>query len=109
MVYEPAAVVHHKIGAERLSFEHFRRRRRLGASYRAQRAGWQTRHWITVMPLRMHLAPWRAAVGWLGCWLAGDPRWRRFERELQWRDDLGVVLARLRLWWARLRQRGANG
>jgi GT2 family glycosyltransferase len=86
MAYEPAAVVRHKIGADRMTPEYFRRRRSAGAAYQAQLAGWR------------HRAPWVAAGRWILAVVRGEPWGRRFARELDLRDALRVWRARLGLW-----------
>ncbi len=86
MAYEPAAVVRHKIGAERMTPEYFRRRRSAGAAYQARLAGWR------------HPAPWVAGGRWILAVLRGEPWGRRFVRELDLRDALRVWRARLGLW-----------
>jgi len=98
VVYEPAAVVYHKIGAERLTPEYFRRRRRQAGVYHALRAPWRPRHLVTVMPFSLYRRIGRSAAGWLWCALRGDPWWRRFHHELALREALGTWRHRLRLW-----------
>jgi len=98
VAYEPAAVVHHKIGAERLTPKYFRRRRRHGGLYRAQQARWTRRHLLTVMPLGFYGSVWRSMVGWITCTLRRDPWWRRFQHELALREALSTWWYRLRLW-----------
>ncbi len=98
VVYEPAAVVYHKIGPERLTPAYFRRRRRLGGPYQSQRAGWRKRHLVTIMPLGLYGKVWHAAMGWVTCALRGEPWWRRFKHELLLREALGTWGYRLRLW-----------
>jgi GT2 family glycosyltransferase len=103
IVYEPAAVVRHKIGPERLTPAYFRRRRRHGGRYRALEAGWRRRHLWSIMPLRLYARIGRFAWEWLRSSLRREPWWRRFHRELQLREALDTGWHRLRLWprwWA---------
>lgn len=83
MVYEPDAVVRHKIGPERMTPEYFRRRRKAGAAYQAQRPGWRRR------------APWVAAGRWILAVVRREPWGKRFARELDLREALRVWRARL--------------
>jgi GT2 family glycosyltransferase len=98
IVYEPAAVVYHKIGPERLTLGYFRQRRRLGAAYRARQMGWRQEHLLTLVPLAWYGRVWRSALGWASCALRGAPWWQRFQHELSLREAVGTWCYRLRRW-----------
>jgi GT2 family glycosyltransferase len=98
IVYEPAAVVHHRIPAERLTPAYFRRwRDRMGA-YQSYFVPWKVSHLMTVMPLwRYRMLLWLAAQ-WLGRVVARRPWWERFQYELFLREAFSVWVRRLQLW-----------
>lgn len=98
IVYEPAAVVSHKIGPERLTATYFRRRRRHAGVYWARGIPWSRRHLVTVMPLGRYRRTWGLTRDWVRSLLGGVPWWQRFHRELLLRDDLSVWWYRLRAW-----------
>jgi GT2 family glycosyltransferase len=98
VVYEPEAVVYHKIGPERLTPRYFRRRRRKAGFYLARQAPWSARHLLTVMPWPLYAKIGRSAAGWVQCTLRGSPWWQRFQHELSLRESLGTWWHRLRLW-----------
>jgi GT2 family glycosyltransferase len=98
VVYEPAAVVSHKIGPERLTARYFRRRRRHAGAYWVRDIPWSRRHLVTIMPLRRYRRTLGLVRDWVHSSLRGAPWWQRFHRELLLREDLSVWWYRLRLW-----------
>ena len=65
VVYEPAAVVYHKIGPERLVPRYFRRRRRQAGLYRALVMPWTRADLLTIAPLGLYARIARLAAGWV--------------------------------------------
>lgn len=98
VVYEPAALVYHKIGPDRLSVDYLRRWRHRQGYYNAYRVPWKSSHLLTVMPL------WRGAVTvrvlgeWVRAVVTRQSWWTRFLWELKLRSELGVWAHRFQQW-----------
>ncbi len=96
--YEPAAVVQHKVGAERMNPEYFRRWRHREGYYLAHLIPWKPFHLVTIMPL------WRARVtlnvlaAWIRSVVTRQPWLTRFKAELLVRQEVSVWARRLQLW-----------
>jgi GT2 family glycosyltransferase len=98
VVYEPSAVVYHKIGPDRLTPEYFRQRRRYAGPYAAWQAGWRRRHVLTIVPMRLHAEVCRSLWRWVSSVVARDLWWRRFKHELSLREALDTWWHGVRLW-----------
>lgn len=98
IMYEPASVVHHKVGKDRLTPEYFRRWHELTGLYRALGLGWKPHHVLTVMPLYGYGEMWRWFIQWLRTNGSGEERWIRLVHECRLRLWWSVWLQRLRLW-----------
>jgi len=98
VVYEPRAVVHHKIGRDRLTPEHFRAWYTRMGYFKALQTPWQKYHLVTIVPLA-----WYREVGGLiaAWWRAGSaPTPQRFWKRLGYECRLRRAAAQ---WWHRLR------
>ena len=98
VVYEPAAIVYHKIGPERLIPRYFRRRRRQAGLYHALEMPWTRADLLTIAPLGLYTRIARLAAGWVRRTLSGAPWWQRFACELALRDAVSTWRYRARLW-----------
>lgn len=103
IVYEPAAVAHHAVGAERMTPAYFRMWHDRAGYYRAYTLPWKATHAVTVMPMWRYgrLAGW--AARWLVRALLRRPWWARFYAELRLREEWSVLRHRAALWprWVR--------
>ena len=98
IVYEPQALIHHKIGRNRLTSNAFRAWYDRQGFYRAYELAWRPHHLVTIMSLYCYQEWWSCIKRW---WLA--PRspeafWERLSYECKARAWLHVFLHRLRLW-----------
>ena len=98
VVYEPAAVVYHKIGADRMTLDYFRRWRDRAGYYYAYLVEWRKLHLITVMPVWRYQRLWELFWIWVKKNWDKKEFWERFEAELRFREELGLWAHRLQLW-----------
>ncbi len=98
VVYEPAALVYHKIRAERMTPQSFRRWRHMTGYYHAYLLPWHKTHLLTIMPLWRYQRTWQLLSIWLKRTLRGSPWWERFHFELLLREDLTIWRRRIQLW-----------
>ena len=98
IIYEPAALVYHKLGAERMSLSYFRKQRHALGYYKAYLLPWRPVHLFTVMPVTWYGQLGKALVGWMSALLVRRPWVERFQRELWVRQCLSVWRHRLQLW-----------
>ncbi len=98
IVYEPAAVVAHLIGPDRLTLQYLRQWRHRQGVFEARRIPWKPLHLITVMPLWRWAVSLRIIGRWVAATLLGRSWWQRFYCELKVREEAGVWGERLRQW-----------
>ena len=98
VVYEPQAIVYHKIGADRTTPAYFRRWRRMTGSYHAYALPWRKYHLITVMPASWYRHTLGFAMGWLRKWITRRPWIERFQDEMKLHEHAGMLGRRLTLW-----------
>ena len=97
-VYEPTAVVHHKIGADRLTVPYFRYWRRESGHYHARLLAWQKHHLLTVVSPNWYFETFSVAWRWVIKTLTRRPWAERLECELILRFKWSQWLHRLQLW-----------
>jgi len=97
LVYEPAAVTHHRIGPERLTPAFFRRWWHQRGYYRAYRAPWTPTHLATVMPLGWYVESLRRLTQWLAALVTVRPFDQRLLREVRLRERGSEWAQRARL------------
>lgn len=105
VVYEPSAVVYHKIPAERMTPRHFRRWCHESGYYHAYLPAWQKYHALTVTSFDWYAQTARLLASWLGKWLRRAPWAERFHDELYLRERWSHWWHRLQLlpaWWLAL-------
>lgn len=95
LVYEPAAVAHHRIGPERLTPAFFRRWWHQRGRYRAYRTPWRLSHLVTVEPLSWYADLARCTLQWIAQYALRRPFVDRLWREVRVRE-------RFSEWWHRL-------
>jgi glycosyltransferase involved in cell wall biosynthesis len=98
ILYEPAAVVHHKVTRDRLTPDYFRRWYGRTGYFRAFSRPWRKYHLVTVVPVQWYQEVGRLVVQW---WKAGrseSPFWERLGYECRLRAALHEWWHRLRLW-----------
>lgn len=105
IVYEPSALLHHRIGKDRVTPDAFRRWYRERGYYRAFTQPWQPSHALTVMPLSWYKDVVQLAWRWART--AGDParRWERLSYDCRLRAHFSHLRHRLQLlpsWWRAL-------
>lgn len=101
--YEPEALAHHLIGADRVTPAYFRRWRARQGAYDAYLLPWRTADLLTVLPRWWYGRLLRAAGRWAASVAMGRPWTERFRHELALRHAAGVWGRRLQLWprwWA---------
>lgn len=98
ILYEPAAVAHHEVGAERMTPQYFRSWHDRAGYYRAYGVPWRWTHALTIVPVWRYgrMAGW--AARWLACALLRKPWWSRFYVELRLREEIGLWRHRLAQW-----------
>ncbi|GEM_PF-86932 len=98
ILYEPAAVAHHEVGAERMTPQYFRMWHDRAGYYRAYSVPWKWSHALTIVPAWRYgrMAVWAAC--WLACALLRKPWWSRFYLELRLREEIGLWCHRLAQW-----------
>ena len=98
VVYEPAALVHHKIPAERMTPQHFRQWRHMTGYYHAYLLPWRKYHLVTIVPVAWYRETLGFAVDWVRTVVKGGSWWERFRCELRLREYASIWLHRLQLW-----------
>ena len=98
IVYEPTAVVQHKIGRERLTPAYFRQWHRRAGYYRAYDLGWRPHHVVSLMPLYGYRELLRWAYRWAQECLTRQNYWLRLGAECRMRGWWSMVVHRLQLW-----------
>ena len=98
VVYEPEAVVHHRVGKERLTPVYFRAWYEAAGRYRAYGMPWRPHHLITLMPLYGY----RELLRWTRLYwkTSGSPdsAWERLGYECRARGWLSTLRQRVLLW-----------
>lgn len=102
VLYEPAAMAHHDVGAERMTPRYFRMWHDRAGYYRAYRVPWKWTHLVTIVPLWRYGRMVRLAGQWVACALQGKSWWSRFYLELRLREEVGIWRHRLAEWPARV-------
>lgn len=105
IVYEPSALLHHRVGKDRVTPDAFRRWYRERGYYRAFTQPWQPSHALTVMPLSWYREV--AQLAWRWARTTGDParRWERLSYDCRLRAHFSHLRHRLQLlpsWWRAL-------
>ena len=102
VVYEPAALVYHKIRAERMTPPNFRRWRHMTGYYHAYLLPWRKYHLVTIVPIAWYRETLGFAVGWVAAAAARRSWAERFRYELKLREQLSAWWHRLQMWprWA---------
>ena len=103
ILYEPAAEVWHRVGADRATPDYLRAWRHRQGRYTAQRIPWKATHLVTIMPLWRWAETVRILGEWVRSLVARRSWWRRFHAELKVREELSVWAERLRQWTHRWR------
>jgi len=100
--YEPAALVYHKVQAERMTPPNFRRWRHLTGYYHAYLLPWRKYHLVTIVPVGWYRETLGFAVGWVEATAARRSWAERFRHELKLREQFSVWWHRLQMWprWA---------
>ena len=98
IVYEPSAVVYHKIDAQRLTPEHFRRWYWRTGYYRAHEIAWRPHHLLTLIPLYCYRELWRCTSKWWRTGSSPDTFWVRLGHECRARAWWSILIHRIRLW-----------
>lgn len=98
IVYEPQALAHHQIGADRMTPAHFRRWRHMTGHYHAYLYPWRKYHLLTVMPVDWYPMVAGFAAGWVRALVTRRPWFERFRYELRLREHASVFRHRLQLW-----------
>ena len=101
IIYEPAAVVAHLIGPDRLTLQYLRHWRHRQGAFEARRLPWKPSHLITVMPLWRWIVSLRIVGRWLGAAILGRSWWQRFYAELKMREEISTWAERVREWPSR--------
>jgi GT2 family glycosyltransferase len=96
--YEPSAVVHHPVGADRLAPRYMRQWYSRTGHFGAYLIPWKRHHLATVMPIWWYLLFLSTLQRWLWLNLARDSWWNRFRTELALRELFGTFRHRLRIW-----------
>jgi len=112
IVYEPGAVVYHKVGRERLTPAYFRRWYDETGYYRAHAVEWKRHHALTLMPLYCYRDILRLAYQWARSTVMGETFWRRLTYECRLRASLSLARHRLQLWprwWVSVLTGRSNG
>ena len=108
VVYEPGAVVRHKVGPERLTLKYLRIWRHRTGYYHAYLPPWRKYHLLTVLPLYWYRVLIDNAFRWVGSFVARRPWRERFIYELWLRNSFSQWLHRFQLlprWWVAVLQR----
>lgn len=96
--YEPSALVRHRLGAERMALDYYRRWNHRTGYYNAYSVPWRKYHLLTVVPWQWYYSVARLAWIWLSNRVAGGPWPERFDSELKLRGHWSLWLHRLALW-----------
>ena len=100
VVYEPAAVVHHKIGKERLTPAYFRAWHETAGRYRTYSIPWRPHHLLIFMPVYCYRELFRwSYLYWKTGWSSHNV-WERLGYECRVRGWLSVLRQRM-IWWPR--------
>lgn len=95
MVYEPAALVYHKLGVERLNARHLRRMRLLRGRDKAFYFPWTGVLPVTLMPLGRYRRMLQAGGRWVVALALRRPFAERLHQELIVREDVSFWCHRL--------------
>jgi GT2 family glycosyltransferase len=95
--YEPAALVYHTVGPERLTPAYLRWWSHRTGHFRAYRLPWKWHHLLTIVPLWWYGPAAKALLAWLTAALTGRSWEERFRAELTVREFAGTWLHRLQL------------
>ncbi len=101
--YEPAALAHHLIGADRVTPAYFRRWRARQGAYDAYLVPWRKTDVLTLLPLWWYGRTLRSLGRWLAAAVTRRPWAERFRHELSLRHAGSIWVRRLQLWprwWA---------
>ena len=98
VVYEPAAQVAHRLGADRMTPEDFRGWRWRVGYYHMYLVPWRKHHVVTLLPYWWYLETLGFLLGWVRKLLTGRPWVERFSDEVRLREAASLWLHRLQLW-----------
>ncbi len=98
IMYEPAAVLHHRVGKDRLTPDAFRRWYEERGYYRVYTRPWQWYHALTVMPLYWYADVARLAWRWARTVFDARKRWEHLSYECRLRAHGAHLQHRLQLW-----------
>jgi len=98
LVYEPRALVYHKVGKERLTPGYFRRWYWQTGRYHAVGIPWHPHHVLTAISLYAYRDILRWVFRWVRACVRGEGFWSRLACECQLRAALGLVVHRLTEW-----------
>ncbi len=98
IVYEPRAVVRHKVGQERLTPEAFRAWYDRQGFYRGSGMTWRPHHLVTLMPLHCYQQWWFWAKRWWQADRSPEAFWERLSYECRTQAWNRTFLRRLQLW-----------
>ena len=98
VAYEPAALVYHKIGVEKMHPAYFRRWRHMTGHFHAYLLPWSAVHLFTIVPMSWYRDVFQLTTAWLKSVVARRPWNQRFWYELKLRELFSIWLHRLQLW-----------
>ncbi len=98
VIYEPAAIAHHKIPSERMTPAYFRQWRHRTGYYKTYMVPWRKRHLLTLMPMWRYKKTAKLMLKWTQATVSLQPWEERFRYELMLREDLSSWKHRLQLW-----------
>jgi glycosyltransferase involved in cell wall biosynthesis len=98
IVYEPAATVAHRVGADRLTPAYFRAWHCRAGHYRAYGMPWRPHHLLTILPLHGYREIARWASRWVRSALTREEAWARLVYECRLRSALSQFACRLKQW-----------
>lgn len=103
IVYEPAAVVRHRLGGDRMTPAYFRQWRHRSGYYHAYLEPWRAAHFVTLMSAWWYRDTVTFAWRWVIRSCTRRPWVERFGDELRLRDAWSLWWHRLGMWPSQLR------
>lgn len=98
VVYEPAALAYHPVGADRMTAAHFRRWNDVTGYYHAYLVPWKPAHLLAIMPCWWYRQMLGFGMAWLRALASRRPWVDRFYYELRGRRHLSLWFHRLQSW-----------
>ncbi len=98
IVYEPSALVHHKVAADRMTPEYFRWWVRRSGYYHTYLMPWRKHHLLTLFSADWYADTLKVAWARLCARRDGIPKWKLFHYELVLLERWHHLVHRLQLW-----------